>query len=300
MKIIAVATIKGGVGKTVVSAHLAAALGRQGRKTLLVDLDPQGHATALSGVRAHPDSVCTGDALMRDSALTLDDAIVHDVRFNLDVAPATLRMASQERQLYTWALRLRSVLRALQSLRNKPEAVVMDCAPYVGGYTEAALHAADLTIAPIPALAGAAKGFEDLRTTWKEMRDGRSGDIAAVVNLWDERTSRTNTTFMSRLQESDVPLLQARIPKAELVNQAALEKRLVFDYAPNHSVTKAFDDLAAEAWERAHSGTRVFSNMDETDEATRWAPTIVEAGIGGWSVGSEAYLADGTYSVIQR
>src|SRR5262249_23203291 len=80
MKVIAIATIKGGVGKSVLSAHLAAAMARMERQTLLMDLDPQGHSTLLAGVDVHPDAACVGDTLLRETQATLDEVILRDVR----------------------------------------------------------------------------------------------------------------------------------------------------------------------------------------------------------------------------
>ena len=248
MRIITLATIKGGVGKTVLSAHIAAAFAEQGKATLLVDLDPQGHATLLCGVDADPDAPCVGDALLRGQHERLAELIINDVRPNLSLAPAVLRMALQERQLYPWALRLRALAKALSALEPKPEAVVIDTAPHLGAFTEAALHVADLTLAPIPALAGSLQGFGDLRAAWEEMQDGKGGVLGAAINLWDGRTKATNAAVLTAIEDLDARLLKTRIPKAEPINQAALGHNLIFDAAPKHPAVGLFQELAAEVW----------------------------------------------------
>ena len=256
MRIITLATIKGGVGKTVLSAHLAASLASRGVETLFIDLDPQGHASLLLGIDAEPGAPCIGDVLLPKTGRCLDDVVVRDVRPHLSVAPAILQMALQERQLYAWALRLRAVLKALEQLNEKPDAVVIDTPPHIGAYTEAALHAADLIIAPIPALAGALQGFGDLRAAWAEMQDGRAGNIASVVNMWDGRTKATNAAVIEAIEELGVPVFSARIPRAEVINQAALTHNLVFDHAPSAPVSGMLTEFAAEAWNMATSGGR--------------------------------------------
>ncbi|QQR91390.1 MAG: ParA family protein [Myxococcales bacterium] len=300
MKVIAIATIKGGVGKTILSTHLAAALARNGQKTLLLDLDPQGHATALAGIDAHPEAFCVGDVLLRESRLKLDDILVRELRPNLDVAPAVLKMAAQERQLYAWALRLKTVRRALDSLERKPDVVVIDCPPHIGGFTEAALHASDLTLAPVPALAGSTQGLEDLRSTWAEMRDGRVGHLACVVNLWDQRTSVTNALVSEMLEASEVPVLDTKIPKSEVVNQAALKQSLVFDHAPTHPVAKAFDRLAQETWQLLCDHDDALDEQDglSTSDLGQWIHEALEPSR-SWAVPAEAMLAADGYSVIQ-
>jgi chromosome partitioning protein len=301
MKAIAVATIKGGVGKTILSAHLAAGLARQGYRTLLMDLDPQGHATLLAGIDAHPEAFCVGDVLLRESQLKLQDVIVRNLRPNFDVAPAVIKMAAQERQLYTWALRLKTVLRALESLPSKPDVVVIDCPPHIGGFTEAALHAADLTIAPIPALAGSIHGLADLETTWLEMRDGRAGELAGVINLWDQRTSVTNGVVLDTLKTMSTPIFETRIPKCEIINQAALKQMLVFEHAPHHPVTAVFDALAKEAWERV---TRIASRRTDDnvsrDSEQEHADECSESHEQEWYVPAEALLGSGGYTIYQK
>lgn len=308
MKIIAIATVKGGVGKTVLSSHLAAGLARAGHHTLLMDLDPQGHATLLVGIEPHPNACCIGDVLIRESQYALSDVVVPNVRPSLDVAPATLKMATQERQLYAWALRLKTVLRALHSLENEPDVVVIDCPPHIGGYTEAALHAADLTLAPIPALAGSLEGFGDLKSTWEEMRDGRSGKLAGVVTMWDARTKVTNATVMESLSHLDIEMLSTRIPKAEVINQAALRHSLVYDHAPTHAIAAVFDQLADEVWQllQTHDVEVSYDTLSsDVEVASRWhnpsaatpitASFVEEAEI--WPVTPAAYLPGDGYSI---
>jgi len=248
MRVVTVATIKGGVGKTVIASHLAAALAAQGRRTLLVDLDPQGHATLLAGVDADPAAPCVGDALLQGAADRFPEVVIRGVRPGLDVAPAVLRMALQERQLYTWALRLRALVKALDALDPQPAVVVVDTPPHIGAFTEAALHAADLTLAPVPALAGALQGFGDLRAAWTEMQDGRGGQLAAVVSMHDGRTRATNAAVDAAIDGLEARVLNTRIPRAEPINQAALNHALIFDHAPTHPAAGMFAELAGEVW----------------------------------------------------
>lgn len=248
MKVITFATIKGGVGKTVLSAHVAAALASKGRRVLLVDLDPQGHSTLLAGVDMAPSAPCVGDALLQGEAERFPTVVVPNVRPNLSVAPAVLRMAVQERQLYAHALRLRALPRALEALPEPPDVVVVDTPPHIGAFTETALHAADLTVAPVPAMAGSLQGFGDLRAAWAEMQDGRKGELVAAVNLWDGRTKATNAAVDDALGGLQARLLSTRVPRAEVINQAALSHALVFDQAASHPAAGQLHELAAEVW----------------------------------------------------
>ena len=247
MRVITLATIKGGVGKTILATHLAAVFADKGRRTLLLDLDPQGHATLLAGVDLLPGAPCVGDALLRGEHSRLRQVIVQDVRPNLSVGPAILGMARQEQQLYPWGLRIRCVVKALETLDEDDfEIVVIDTPPHLGAFTEAALYAADVTLAPIPALAGSLQGFGDLREVWGEMQEGRAGVLAGAINLWDGRTKATNVAVETAINDLDARVLNTRIPKAEAINQAALSHSLVFDTQPKHPAAGCFAELAAE------------------------------------------------------
>lgn len=270
MKIVSVATVKGGVGKTVVSAHLAAGLARLGCRTLLMDLDPQAHATTLMGVSVDPQRPCVGDTLLRDAQVSIEDVIVPEVRPKLSVAPASFQMTHHERQLYAWALRLKSVLRSLEPIQNTTDVVVMDCPPYVGGFMEAALHASDLTIAPIPAMAGSLRGLNELHNTWHEMQDGRDGKLACVINLWDTRTRITNARLMYDLENHDTAVLNTKIPRAEIINQAALGQKLVYDKAPSHPIADVFDAFAYEVWDYAAFGLQKEPSQEEAADLEEW------------------------------
>ena len=249
MKIVTCGTIKGGVGKTVISAHVAAALADMGRKTLLMDLDPQGHATLLLGVDLDPEARCVGEALMQGASSKLRGTILREIRPNLAVAPGIIRMAMMERQLYAWGLRVRAVQKALETLGDEqPDIVIIDTPPHLGAFTEAALHAADLTIAPIPALAGSLQGFGDLQSAWSELQDGRGGILAAVVNLLDARTTATNSAVCAAMEDMKLRVLKTQVPKAEPINQAALEHSLLFDTLPRHPACEVFRELAQEIW----------------------------------------------------
>ncbi len=247
MRIIVISSIKGGVGKTTTAAHIGAALADRGLNTLLVDLDPQGHATLTLGVDAAPEALSIGDALL-DDRLMSSVVVQSPARKNLRVAPAVLRMALIERQLYAHAMRIRFLDRALRALDETPDVVVVDTPPHLGAFTEAALHVAHLTLAPVPALAGSLQGVGDLKDTWTEMQDGKQGRLALIANMYDARTSSTNSVFWPAAKGLDIPFLNTYIPRAEAINQAGLNHSLVFDTAPGHHAVGCLRELASEAW----------------------------------------------------
>ncbi|MBN2496721.1 MAG: ParA family protein [Deltaproteobacteria bacterium] len=250
MRSLAFASIKGGVGKTTLAAHVAAALADAGRRTLLLDLDPQGHASLLAGVDPAHDAFCTADAFGLRPRARLQDVILPTARTQLFVAPATSRMASLERDLFRWGHRLQALPRAMQALAEPFDALVMDTPPQLNAFSEAALAACDLMVVPLPAMAHALQGLGEIRSAWLDVNEGR-GAAVAVVNLWDRRTTATNAAVEEAFAELEMPLARSRVLRAEALNQAGLGFALVFDYAPTSEVATCLRELAEELWRRA-------------------------------------------------
>lgn len=251
MRTFTFASIKGGVGKTTLSAHVATALAEEGLYTILLDLDPQGHASALVGVELDPDEPCIADALVPFSRVDLGDVLYETTRENLHVAPASVKMTTQERELFRWGHRLSSIPRALKKLPQLPDALVIDTPPRIDAYTEAALAVGDVVVVPVPSMAHALQGLDEIYLCWRDVSDSKSGEMVVAVNLWDRRTRATNAAMDATLGELDMRVLDQRVVRAEALNQAGLALELVYDYAPRTEVARCLRDLASELWEHA-------------------------------------------------
>ncbi len=251
MRVMAFASIKGGVGKTTLAVHVAAALADAGRRTLLVDLDPQGHASLMAGVETGPDDPCVADAFGPHPRWKLNQVVKDAGRKNLWVAPATSRMIEKERELFRWGHRLQSIPRALASLSEPFDDLVIDTPPQLNAYAEAALAVGDLVVVPVPAMAHALQGLDDIQAAWRDVTDEKGGTMIVVVNLWDRRTSATNAAMEEAFGELQVPLARTRVLRAEALNQAGLAYELVYEHAPASEVSQCLRDLAQELWRLA-------------------------------------------------
>ena len=163
-------------------------------------------------------------------------------------------MAAIERELFTWGHRLQTLPRALKTLSWTPDVVVIDTPPNIGAYTEAVLAFADTVVAPVPTGAFALQGLGEIETAWREVRDGSSGALMAVVNLWDRRTTATNEAMEGALAELAVPVARARVPRSEAINQAGLAYEVVFDTSPHATGVEELRALAAELGKSAGLG----------------------------------------------
>jgi chromosome partitioning protein len=252
MNSIAFATIKGGVGKTTLAVHTASALADAGRKVLFIDLDPQAHGSLVLGLEPG-DKRCAGDAFGPRARLSLDQVLAPSPkRPTLTIAPACARMAAIERELFHWGHRLQAIRRAVESLKEQPEVVVIDCPPSIGPFTESALCFADLVVAPVPSGAFALQGLSEIEGAWREVREGQ-GQLVAVVNQWDKRTVATNEAMEDALRQLTVPVLRTRVPRSESINQAGLGYEVVFDTAKAAPGIKELRGLADEVWRKART-----------------------------------------------
>lgn len=248
MQTITIAQIKGGVGKTKTATHLAAGLAIRGKKVLVVDLDPQSNASTILGAPTGLDESQTIEAVLRPHPIMqLSQLMLQAGEGNLFLAPARIQMAKFERSLYQHGLRLFFLKNALKTIADSFDYCVIDTPPHIGAFTESAIFAANLVIAPLPAEDGALQGFQDLQGTIVELNtEGKPTALAGLVTKFDGRTKKTNGAMIEAASNLGVPLLDTRIQKSEAINQAGLQGALLFDVQRNHPVCGAYKDLADE------------------------------------------------------
>lgn len=146
-RVIAMANQKGGVGKTTSTVNLGAALAELKKKTLLVDMDPQGALSASLGIPSY-DLDETLYSVLVNSRIKLAD-VIHPVRSCLDLVPANIDLAAAEVELIAQIGREYIFKEALDSVRAQYDYILIDCQPSLGLLTINALTAADGVIIPL-------------------------------------------------------------------------------------------------------------------------------------------------------
>ena len=187
--VIAIANQKGGVGKTTTAINLGASLAVAEKKTLVLDIDPQGNATSGLGVDTHASRPTIYDVLIGQSQLA--EAVVEEVHFPyLDLVPSTRDLVGAEIELVSAFSRETILRKALEPIRERYEYVLVDCPPSLGLLTVNTLTAADSVLIPIQCEFYALEGLSQLLNTVRLVQRGLNPalDVEGVLlTMYDKR-----------------------------------------------------------------------------------------------------------------
>jgi len=192
-KIIAIANQKGGVGKTTTSINLAASLGVLEKKVLLIDSDPQ--ANASSGLGIDVDAVQGGTYHVLEHSLSAKDAIVPTSSPNVDIIPANIDLVAIEIELVDKEDREYMLKKALVSITDDYDYIIIDCAPSLGLITLNSLVAADSVIVPIQCEYFALEGLGKLLNTIKSIQNIHNTELdieGLLLTMFDSRLRLSN------------------------------------------------------------------------------------------------------------
>ena len=191
LKTIAIATHKGGTGKTVTAMALGAAIARAHQRCLLVDLDPQGHSTLGLGVELD-DTTPTLREFFHEPPVLLSRLIRETHVTGLHLVPANIRLARVAQGLYMRPKREELLKRGFHPLREQYAFIVMDCPPSLSALTEAAITAADLIVIPCQMEARAADGLVDLLEIISLLKGEDFDDWRILLRRVDNHKTTTN------------------------------------------------------------------------------------------------------------
>lgn len=192
-KIIAIANQKGGVGKTTTSINLAASLGVLEKKVLLIDADPQANST--SGLGIDVESIEIGTYQVLEHSATPQESILKTSSPNVDIIPAHIDLVAIEIELVDKPEREYMLKKALKSIKNDYDFIIIDCAPSLGLLTVNALTASDSVVIPIQCEYFALEGLGKLLNTIKSIQRLHNPDLdieGLLLTMYDSRLRLSN------------------------------------------------------------------------------------------------------------
>jgi chromosome partitioning protein len=245
-RIIAITNQKGGVGKTTTAINFSCGLARKGFKVLLVDLDPQAHATIGLGLEPGTYKLAVHDVLVNKTRV--EDVIVETQVSGLYLLPSHIRLDRAEQQLIPEMYRESILQRALDGVDF--QFILIDCRPTLGILTVNALKACNFIIVPCEIARYSLEGFADLMETIQTVKSAEEfhleRQLRILLTKYDARKSVSVEWVMRQLEPFRGLLFETKIRQNEALNQAHMAMEPIFTFKPNSFGAEDYAQLTEE------------------------------------------------------
>ncbi len=247
-KIIAIANQKGGVAKTTTAINIATSMAAIGKKTLIIDFDPQGNATTGLGIEKTNDGFNTiSEALLGDA--DINDCIVATEIKGLSIIPADMTLSAVEIEIERTETYHFILKTAISSIKEHFDICFIDCPPSLGFLTVNALSAAHSILIPLQCEFYALEGLAHLLQTHEMITQNINHDLkieGVVLTMYDKRNKLTEQVEDDVRSFLSTAVYNTVIPRNVKLSEAPSHGKPVLIYDVNCSGSIAYIELAKE------------------------------------------------------
>ncbi len=246
-KIISIVNQKGGVGKTTSAVNLAAALGKKGKKILLVDADPQGNTTSAYGVSKQNLPASSYELLI--GTAKAKDSVIKTEFEGVDLIPCNMDLAGAEVELISLDNRESQLKSSLCLIKGDYDFIFIDCPPSLGLITINSLCASDTVLVPIQCEYFALEGLSQLMATVRKIKRLYNSELeleGVLLTMYDGRLNLTQQVVGEVKKFFGAKLFGTAIPRAVRLSEAPSYGMPIQYYDPRGKGAKAYDSLADE------------------------------------------------------
>ena len=249
-KIIAIANQKGGVGKTTTTINLSAAMAEQGKKVLVIDMDPQGNTTSGFGMDKNERDNTVYELMLGEKGI--HDCIQKNIEAGVDLLPANVNLAAAEIELIDETGKEYILKKEADKVKEEYDYVIIDCPPSLSMLTINAMTTADTVLVPIQCEYYALEGLSQLMRTValvKERLNQKLGIEGIVFTMYDGRTNLSLQVVENVKDHIQERVFKTIIPRNIRLAEAPSYGKPINLYEPRSAGAEAYRLLAEEIME---------------------------------------------------